>query len=321
MAKILKKHNLHYFLEYLEGRYEFYGPSKHALNECGFKKIKSADYCYSCCFTPEGPKKYIFPPISKMLEKDLSKKNKVIVGVRAKDVNAISLLDKAFEKPIYDFEYFNIRNQYIIIGVDEYEPPVKGGFDLYLQIIEKGDYLAFPESSIGLKFLQLSFFEEYKNLKIKNKLVIPDILNHPRLSEAVAQSFSSKVWDTLSAKCTGCGICSYVCPVCYCFDVKDSFNLKGCTKRERCWDSCLLYPFAEIAEEFNFRAELRNRLYNWYYHKFVRMPKEFNTIGCVGCSRCIIYCPVKINYLEILEELIMELEGQSAKKLLSANPH
>jgi sulfhydrogenase subunit beta (sulfur reductase) len=319
MAKILKKHNLHYFLEYLEGRYEFYGPSKHAKNECGFKKIKASDYCYSCCFTPEGPKKFIFPPLSKLLEKDLPKKNKVIIGVRAKDIKGIDLLDRAFEKPFYDHEYFNIRDQYIIVGVDECEPPGKGGFDLYLQVLENGDYLAYAGSSIGAKFLPLSFFDEYSGERIQNKLEIAEILKHPRLSEAVAKSFESKIWDDLAKRCTGCGICSYVCPACYCFDIKDSFDLKGCTKRERCWDSCILYPFAEIAEGYNFRGELRNRLYNWYYHKFVRMPKELGTIGCVGCSRCIIYCPAKINYLETLEELIIELERKSAKKSLSAN--
>jgi sulfhydrogenase subunit beta (sulfur reductase) len=319
MTKYIKKHNLHYFLEYLEGKYEFYGPSKHIEGDCGFKKIKASQYCYSCCFTPEGPKKYIFPPTTEMLRKDLPKKSKVIFGVRAKDINGVGLLDKAFIKPIYDREYFNVRDQYIVIGVDEVEPSSKEGYDLFLQIISGGDYLVHIGTPLGASFLKLSFFENYSGSREKNLIEISDILNHPKLSEAVSKSFNSKVWDNLAQRCIGCGICSFVCPVCYCFDVKDSFNLKGNTKRERCWDSCLLYPFAEIAEDFNFRADLRNRLYNWYYHKFVRMPKEIGAKGCVGCSRCIIYCPAKISYLETLEELIVELEGRGAKKLLSAS--
>jgi len=78
----------------------------------------------------------------------------------------------------------------------------------------------------------------------------------------------------------------------------------------------MLSTFSEIGGGFNFRPELTQRIYNWYYHKFVRMPKEYGKFGCVGCSRCIAYCPARINYLEVLEDVVLEMEGKRGKKPL-----
>jgi Fe-S oxidoreductase len=70
----------------------------------------------------------------------------------------------------------------------------------------------------------------------------------------------------------------------------------------------MLKEFANTTHH-NFRPELKDRIYNWYFHKFVRMPKEDGFMGCVDCNRCVIFCPAKINYRVTLARLIKDWEG------------
>ena len=82
--------------------------------------------------------------------------------------------------------------------------------------------------------------------------------------------------------------------------------------RERRWDSCMLPDFAVVSFK-NFRPEYEDRIYNWYHHKFVRMPREYGFVGCIDCGRCITYCPARINYRKVLEKLIADYPKTKAK--------
>lgn len=144
----------------------------------------------------------------------------------------------------------------------------------------------------------------------------PLFMEPDKLSRVIIDSVNDKIWDNLAKICLGCGICSYVCPLCYCTSINDKIDLdnKQCPSscslckgsRNRLWDSCLLNHFSQVAGENNFRAKLRDRIYNWYHHKFVRFPQEYGSVGCVSCGRCIKYCPAKINYRKVLEEVLVK---------------
>jgi predicted aldo/keto reductase-like oxidoreductase len=105
----------------------------------------------------------------------------------------------------------------------------------------------------------------------------------------------------------GCGICTYVCPLCYCFSNEDEKSFDG-EKCQRCrkWDSCILPDFALIAGGKNFRATLKQRYYNWYYHKFVRAYQEFGRSHCVACGRCQSYCPAQIDIYQVLSRIVID---------------
>lgn len=74
-------------------------------------------------------------------------------------------------------------------------------------------------------------------------------------------------------------------------------------QRKQCWTSCFYQEFSEIAGGYKFLDNTAKRIYNWYYHKFVRIPEEYSFSGCVGCGRCIKVCPAGINIREELEKI------------------
>jgi ferredoxin len=128
-----------------------------------------------------------------------------------------------------------------------------------------------------------------------------------RVSQLIEKSRNSKVWKELGRTCLNCGICTYVCPLCYCFTMTDKISASGDScQRCRRWDACTLASFSKISGGYNFRPEPQDRLYNWFYHKFVRAPKERGKIDCIGCHRCIDFCPVGINFYKVIQQLAKE---------------
>jgi sulfhydrogenase subunit beta (sulfur reductase) len=91
--------------------------------------------------------------------------------------------------------------------------------------------------------------------------------------------------------------------------MEDEIEADGYTgHRCRYWDACILSNFSQTAGGKNFRPTLKNRYYNWFYHKFVRAYKEFGKAQCVGCGRCQKYCPAGIDIEKVLLEIIKDYE-------------
>lgn len=250
----------------------------------------------------------------------LTQEKILFFGVHLYDIHAFLLLDECFKKPLEDEYYLNKRKNISIIGIN-YVPninpfhkaiglDVRRGYDLFFNDIGSR-FLVVIGSELGKKMIATGkqFFEDsiWEEDIIKPK-VDPLFSNLQILSKAVEKGKNSKLWQELAEICFGCGNCTYVCPLCYCYEVEDkmSLNLKK-GRRLRRWDSCLSPDFAIIAGGINFRKTLAERLYNWYYHKFVRMPHEYGKPGCVGCGRCITYCPAGINLYKNLKRLLNEL--------------
>jgi ferredoxin len=116
-----------------------------------------------------------------------------------------------------------------------------------------------------------------------------------RLDLMVESSF----WDRVHEKCIGCGVCTFLCPTCHCFDITDeAVNQKG--QRVRNWDSCLFPIYSLETSGHNPRPTGRERTRQRLMHKFNYFPKNFGRVACVGCGRCIIYCPVQFDIREVL---------------------
>ncbi|MGD8793477.1 MAG: 4Fe-4S dicluster domain-containing protein [Anaerolineae bacterium] len=132
--------------------------------------------------------------------------------------------------------------------------------------------------------------------------------------EAWRTLFEDVYWQRLAERCLSCHACTYVCPTCRCFDVRDDTAAAGpgyaFIQRLRAWDSCMAPAYRRIAGGHNPRPDRAQRLRNRYYCKFCYSPVDFDTVACVGCGRCIDACPVGIDIAEMLAD-VSRHAGQS----------
>jgi ferredoxin len=115
-------------------------------------------------------------------------------------------------------------------------------------------------------------------------------------------NFDHPFWATLHTRCLACGTCTYVCPTCHCFDIVD--EVKG-DKGVRCrnWDSCMFPMFTKETSGHNPRPSQKERWRQRTMHKFRYIPENFGVLGCVGCGRCVMQCPVNLDIRKIVEDV------------------
>lgn len=249
---------------------------------------------------------------------------RVIVGMRACDINALRKLDEVMLKSAYpDPHYYARRRNTLIIGLD-HEPlddcfcrsmgadVAFRGFDLFMTDI--GDkYFVVIDSDTGYQILnqydsqdvteddQMEFKRVKKEIESKFTTQV-DVTIVPELMDL---EFESEVWKTWGDKCLSCGSCAMVCPTCYCYGIEEEVDLTftHATKR-RCLYSCNLLDFAMVAGGHNFRPDSHIRLKYRYYHQFKGFVEAFNQSLCVGCNRCGVACLAGINPKDVIDDLI-----------------
>ena len=114
--------------------------------------------------------------------------------------------------------------------------------------------------------------------------------------------FDRPEWAELSESCLGCGTCTFVCPTCQCYDIKD-FETGHGVKRYRCWDSCMYSDFTKMAHG-NPRLTQLERFRQRFMHKLVYFPaNNSGEFGCVGCGRCLNKCPISMNIVKVMKTL------------------
>ena len=125
------------------------------------------------------------------------------------------------------------------------------------------------------------------------------------LPELLEKSYDSDLWNELGEICLACGMCTQVCPTCYCYGIEEEVDLTftQATKRRTLY-SCNLLDFAMVAGGHNFRPEAHVRLKYRYYHQFKGFVEAFNQSLCVGCNRCGVACLAGINPKDVIDDLI-----------------
>jgi len=120
--------------------------------------------------------------------------------------------------------------------------------------------------------------------------------------EVMRGVFEAPYWSRLADRCLHCNLCAYVCPTCYCFDIRDYAD-GGNVERVRSWESCQSPGFTRLAGGYDPRATKGARLRQRFYHKLFYFPEHFGPLGCVGCGRCVKYCPVNIDIREVISDI------------------
>ena len=123
-------------------------------------------------------------------------------------------------------------------------------------------------------------------------------LNTIGLKNLLYSSYDHPRWDNVAARCLSCTNCTMVCPTCFCTTIKDATDLAGQTaERWKEWDSCFTTEFSYI-HGGSVRASVKSRYRQWLIHKLATWNDQFDVLGCVGCGRCITWCPVGIDLTE-----------------------
>ncbi|MDH3455661.1 MAG: 4Fe-4S dicluster domain-containing protein [Gemmatimonadota bacterium] len=280
------------------------------------------------------PKKYVLPPRETLLEyrrdtgyvpatEDLNKKI-VLFGVHPCDIYGLNILDEVFAGKYPDPYYQTRRQNVAIIGIDCVPDEhcfcrsmradfVEHGFDLFLCDIGEY-YLTFVGTARGddMVLSAGALFEDvtredidaYKRHSEAKREAFKLDVEIRDLPEIFEMEYRAEIWEELGQRCLSCGSCSMVCPTCYCYDVVDEVEL-GSTegRRVRQWDSCLFSTHALVAGGDNFRESRASRIKFRFYHKQRGFVAEFGRPSCIGCGRCIVTCPVKIDIIEVINQL------------------
>lgn len=324
MAKIIYENNFEDLLLELSKKYLLVAPLEKADSQgkkiifTPFKSGGKLALNYPTSILP--PKKFLLPP-TEILFSFTNEKTKepkenplLVFGLSYEDLEGIFLLSKLMSEPVIDEPFQERFEKTAIIAIDRFSPPKNIPFDLYFQKLNEDAYAVFTGSKLG-QIISKSPLIKTRQMTIPKVSKKKDpLLSNPALPKIIKNSRNNPVWKELSSLCFGCGICSYVCPLCYCSETEDKLEVVQAGEltgaRCRSWNSCILPKFADTSTH-NFRSELPERIYNWYYHKFYRMPKEHGFIGCIDCNRCTIYCPAKINYRKVLERLVKDYHEKS----------
>ena len=318
--------------------YDLFAPVQLAEGVSVYKKIDHPDEVDLSSSNPQKPAKEVFFPQSEIMfryEKagkrtqvtstEEVERKRVIFGARPCDIEAISLIDEVFcGKEYTDVYYVNKRKATTIIGMACDHPlstcfcsSTKGGpfhregSDLFL--IDLGDaYFVELLTEKGMAFQKNKFFKEApcKEINLGKRDREEGIQKDGMLLSSRSKEsrknwikwWRAPFWERIHEKCIGCSICTFLCPTCHCFDIVDEAPTnKG--QRVRNWDSCLSSLYSLETSGHNPRPTDRERTRQRIMHKFNYFPKNFDQIACVGCGRCILYCPVNFDIRQTIEEI------------------
>lgn len=286
-------------------------------------------------------KQYLFPPRQTLFtavkdgrwqfkENEDQSHRYALIGVRACELAAIHVQDKVFLREDFsDPVYRQRREGLFLLAVNCLDPDETcfcssmgsgpkntAGFDLCITEMDEA-FLVEIGSELGRSLIAERNFEfpsafvqtavnqslEYASESILRKLDTSD------LPELLVKNLDAQHWTEVGKRCLACANCTLVCPTCFCWDATDSAEILGRSSvRERVWDSCFNPNFSYVVGG-NTRPNIRSRYRQWLTHKLSAWKGQFGVLGCVGCGRCITWCPAGIDLVAEVEAIRAEVKA------------
>ena len=287
-------------------------------------------------------KQYLFPPRTLLWSAertngsfsvsppDFEPPRYALFGVRACELAAIGIQDRVFDGDHPDPHYMSIRERVFIVGVNCVQaggtcfcasmgtgPELTGGYDLVLTELVDADehrFLIRSGSPAGGEILaQLPLAPAEPADCSQAEGLIADAADHmgrtlgtDGIKELLYDNAEHPRWDDVASRCLLCANCTMVCPTCFCSDTEDRPSLDGtAADRWRTWDSCFSIDYSYI-HGGAIRSSAKARYRQWMTHKLATWIDQFGTSGCVGCGRCITWCPVGIDITQEVQAIRTE---------------
>lgn len=315
-----------------------YAPIKQDDNSSNYKMwSEGMEVCLTNLNTIKSPKDIFFPQSENLVafktgdktvevieNRDPSEPT-VLFGVRGCDLKGFEILDRVFLAEPVDSFYAERRSKVVIIALACGEPeetcfcttfgidPANPVADATAWIVD-GELYIKANNEKGEKALALAkgvlvdtddskvTAQQESIRNILDKLPLKDLCLDGFDGDHMMEKFDSPLWKELSASCLGCGTCTFVCPTCQCYDIRDYDTGHG-IQRYRCWDSCMYSDFTKMAHGNN-RTSQVERFRQRFMHKLVYFPANNDGVyGCVGCGRCLQKCPISMNIVKVIKAL------------------
>jgi len=298
-------------------------------------KKRADEALFGYAVGPHSWKKYLFPPNMRLWGgrregsgfQVAEEENKIprlaFIGVRSCELHAISIQDKVFvEGQNVDPHYKLQRENIFIIAVNcgqaggtcfcvsmNTGPKATSGFDLAVTEVIEGTRHYFvvevgtERGAEVLRDVPRTEAAEQENETVerivaKTASQMGRTMDTTGIKELLYKNLEHPRWDEVATRCLTCANCTMVCPTCFCSTVEDVTDLTGeHTERWRKWDSCFTMDFSYI-HGGTVRSSVKARYRQWMTHKLATWIDQFGTSGCVGCGRCITWCPVAIDITE-----------------------
>ena len=218
----------------------------------------------------------------------LADQNFVAFGMKACDIQGIKVLDKVFlAEPDADVVMWNANDTLYWKAVTDKGTALTEALSGVLENADAADEKAVET--------------EQENIRaIVEKLPYTNLSLEGWNGNVTEEKFNSPVWEKLYKPCLACGTCTFVCPTCQCYDIKDYDTGHG-IQRYRCWDSCMYSDFTMMAHGNN-RTSQMQRFRQRFMHKLVYFPANNDGMySCVGCGRCVEKCPSSLNIVKVIK--------------------
>ena len=325
------------FFAAVAAKQALYLPVNNKVGKAEFQKWENGVEMSKALNTVRSAKDFFFPQTENLMEFKMEGKSIevidsreecedfVVFGVRACDAASFKILDSVYLVDPIDSYYKNRREHGVIValacgkpaetcfcgtfGIDAADPAgdvtaweVEGAYMLRANT-EKGEALLATVADLLDDGCEKAVADEQAKIRaIMAKLPLAGLKLDGVGVGKTKELFDRPEWKTLSESCLGCGTCTFVCPTCQCYDVRD-FDTGNGIKRFRCWDSCMYSDFTLMAHG-NSRNSQVERFRQRFMHKLVYYPDRNNgTFGCVGCGRCLARCPISMNIVKVAKTL------------------